>query len=185
MRIGIDIDDTITNTWEDFMPILSETYHIPIDEIKYGPAYYDAVKELVTLEEYLAMSKESEHILFKVKLKPDVIDVLNRLKQDGHNLIFITARGAEYSDPYERTKEYLDNHNVPYDKIIVRAFQKGQVCQEEKIDLFIDDNIINCQNVKQVGIDVLLMEALFNKKDKEFTHVENWNQVYEYIKNRW
>ena len=27
MRLGIDIDDTITNTWEDFMPILSKTYH--------------------------------------------------------------------------------------------------------------------------------------------------------------
>ena len=48
----------------------------------------------ITLEEYLAMSKEVEHLLLKVKLKPNVIDVLNKLKQDGHTLIFITARGV-------------------------------------------------------------------------------------------
>lgn len=184
MRIGIDIDDTITNTWEFFMPLLSEKYNVSIDKLKNGPPYYEAVKDIVTMEEYDTMVKESEHLLLNIELKPNVIDVLTKLKKEGHTIIFITARCDEYNKPYELTKEYLDKYKVPYDKIIVRALEKGQICKEEKINLFIDDSIDNCRKVKQVGIDVLLMETNFNKNNKEFIHMKNWNQVYNYINGR-
>jgi len=185
MRIGIDIDDTITNTWEFFMPLLSKKYNVSIDKLKNGPPYYDAVKDIVTMAEYIDMVKKSEDLLLKIELKPNVIDVLTKLKQEGHTIIFITARCDEYNDPYELTKKYLEKYHVPYDKIIVRALEKGKVCKEEKINLFIDDSINNCQKVRQTGIDVLLMETNINKSNKEFIHMKDWNQVYDYINSRW
>lgn len=184
MRLGIDIDDTIINTWEYLMPIFKEKFNIPLDKLKKSSPYYGAIKDTIPLEEYLEMIKENEHLMKEIPLKENVKEILTKLKLEGNSIIFITARGNCYSDPYLITKEYLDKYSIPYDKIIVNALDKGIVCQEEKIDLFIDDNIRNCIDVSQNGIEVLMMEANFNKNDKEFIHMKDWKQIYEYIKNR-
>ena len=52
MRIGIDIDDTITNTWEYFIPIFSEKFNIPEEKIKELPPYYGSIKDSVSIDEY-------------------------------------------------------------------------------------------------------------------------------------
>lgn len=184
MRIGIDIDDTITNTWETLMPIYAEKFNITTDKIKTLPPYYEAIRELVSIEEYFELMRTLEPIMKEIPLKEHVKEILTKLKEEGNIIIFITARGKSYSDPYMMTKDYLDEHSIPYDKIIVNAWEKGIVCKEEKIDLFIDDNTRNCRDVSQNGIEVLMMEANFNENEKEFIHMKNWNQIYEYIKNR-
>jgi len=186
MRIGIDIDDTITNTWEYFIPIFSKKFNIPEDKIKELPPYYGSVKDSVSIDEYFNLIREYESLMKDVPLKEDVKEILTKLKEEGNTIIFITARSNNtYTNPYLISKEYLDNNSIPYDKIIVNAREKGIVCKEEKIDLFIDDNIKNCIDVSNQGIEVLMMDACYNLLDKEFTHMNNWKQVYEYINNRW
>ena len=34
MKIGIDIDDTITNTWECFIPYYNQLFKIPEEKLK-------------------------------------------------------------------------------------------------------------------------------------------------------
>ena len=184
MRLGIDVDDTIVKTWESFMPILSETYNIPLDKLKKSEPYYDAVKEIVTMEEYVDMVRKSGHLSKELELRPFVKEVLTKLKEEGNSIVFITARDDMYDNPYLITKEYLDRNNIPYDKIIVNANNKGKVCKEENIDLFIDDNVKNCQSVYEEKIPVVMMETIFNRNDKNFIHMKDWNQVYDYINNR-
>ena len=165
--------------------MFSKKFNIPIDKIKELPPYYGAIKESVSLEDYFKSMREYEHLMQDVPLKADVKDILTKLKADGNTIIFITARGNNgYSDPYLITKKYLDDNIIPYDKIIVNAYEKGIVCKEEKIDIFIDDNLKNCIDVSNQGIEVLMMEANYNVNDIEFTRMKNWKQVYEYIKNR-
>ena len=82
------------------------------------------------------------------------------------------------------TKNYLDKNKIPYDKIMIDTWEKAKACQEEKIELFIDDAKKHCEEVSKLGIDVLMMETNYNKEYKEFKHVKNWHEVYEYIKNR-
>ena len=182
MRIGIDIDDTIINTWEYFIPIFSEQFNVPVEKLKELPPYYGAVKDKVSIEDYFKLVREYEKLMKDIPLKEDVKEILTKLKEEGNTIIFITARSNNsYSDPYLISKTYLDNHSIPYDKLIVNAREKGIVCKEEKIDLFIDDNLKNCTDVTNQGIEVLMMEANFNTNDKEFTHMNNWKQIYEYI----
>ena len=58
MRIGIDIDDTITDTWSYMVPIYSQVFNIPVEELSNSLPYYNSVKKLnLTVEEY-----------FKIKL---------------------------------------------------------------------------------------------------------------------
>lgn len=184
MKIGIDIDDTITNTWESLIPIYAQKFNIPLEKMKTLPPYYNGVKDLISLEEYFELMSELEYAMKQVPLKENVKEILTKLKEEGNTIVFITARGKSYSDPYHMTKEYLDKFSIPYDKIIVNAWEKGNICKEEKIDLFIDDSIRNCKDVSLNGINVLMMEASYNKNNQEFIHMKNWNQIYEYIKNR-
>lgn len=182
MRIGIDIDDTITNSWEYLIPIYRKIFNIEIDE-KSLP-YYDTVRDKMSLEEFLEIGKQNENVMKEVPIKADASEFLNKLKEEGHTIIFITARGKSYEDPYKTTKEYLDKHNIPYDKIIVDTWDKAKACQEEKIDLFIDDAKKHCKEVSNLGIDVLMMETNYNKDDTIIKYVKNWKEVYNYIKSR-
>ena len=184
MKIGIDIDDTITNTWEYLIPIYSQKFNIPIEKMKTLPPYYNGIKDLISLEEYFKFMSDLEDYMKQVPLKENVKEILTKLKEEGNTIIFITARGKAYNNPYDMTKEYLDKFSIPYDKLIVNAWEKGKICKEEKIDLFIDDNIKNCKDASLNGIKVLMMEAIFNKNNQEFIHMKDWNQIYEYIKNR-
>lgn len=186
MKIGIDIDDTIANSWDTFIPIYSKEFNIPIEELQVSKPYYYSLKNKITVEEYFEkMSKIHDDITLDIPIKENVKEVIDKLYELGHKVIFITARGKSHTNPYTITKKYLDDHKIKYEKLIVDASEKDKICKEEKIDLFIDDSIKHCQSVSLKGIEVLLFETKYNKEDKQFKHIKNWNEVYEYIKSRW
>ena len=83
--------------------------------------------------------------------------------------------------------EWIDNiSTLPVDiqdKVIADISDKGIVCRDEKIDLFIDDREHHCKSVSEQGIDVLLFTALYNKECNEYKRVNSWIEVKEYIDN--
>lgn len=182
MRIGIDIDDTICDTWEFLIPHLSEYFKIDIDKLKnVQDAYYKACN--VTLDEYCKFAKQYyPQFVMEYKPKKNVKEVIEKLKNAGHEIIFITARSTKgFDDPYKVSLEYLNNHEIYFDKLIVNVNDKSKECLEEDIDIFIDDSIDNCKEIADKGIKVLLFDASFNKNCSLFKRVLNWNQVYEEI----
>lgn len=185
MKIGIDIDDTTTNTWECFIPHYHKIFQIPIENLKLSKPYYEAVKDKISLEDYfeavLPIYREQTP---QVTLKENVKEIIDELYKLGHTVTFITARGRETEDIYKTTKNYLDNHQIKYEKIIIDASDKAKFCLEENIDLFIDDSFKHCEAVSELGIDVLMYETAYNKEYKQFRHVKSWNEIYEYIKSR-
>ncbi len=185
MRIGIDIDDTITDTWECLIPHYSKVFNVSIEKLKNSLPYYSPFKEKMTLDEYFekVIPIYDEYIL-SVKLKDNVQEVINKLHEQGHKIIFITNRGKEQTHAYENTKKYLNNHQIKYDKLIISANDKSIVCQNENIDVFIDNSIKHCNLVSKTKTDILMFETIYNKDLKEFKHVKNWNEIYEYIENR-
>jgi len=178
MNIGIDIDDTITCTYETLLPMIAIKYGMNTDKlIKQKPTYrmlhsilpnYDKF----CIENYSTMAKI-------VPLRKDVIDVLTRLKQQGHKIIFITARNnIEYSDPYKLSYEYLKVNGIPFDKLIVNTADKAKECILQDIDLYIDDNTRNCKAVKNKGITTLQFGTSFTQKIKGIDRVNSWEEVY-------
>lgn len=186
MRIGIDIDDTITNTWEDVVPFYSLLFDVPIEKLKKNKPYYNSLNDRYTKEEYFKLIQPIyDNISPRVSLKKDVVNVFHKLHDKGHKIILISSRGEGFTDAYKLTKEYLDKNNVVYDKIIVGASRdKAKACLEERIDLFIDDSYKHCMNVSKIGVKVLMADAYYNKDCLEFPHLKNWNDIYKYIENR-
>lgn len=182
MRIGIDIDDTICDTWDFLIPHLSSYFKIDINKLKnVQDAYYTACN--VTFDEYCEFAKKYyPKFVMDYKLKENVKEIIEKLRNDGHEIIFITARSNKgFANPYKSSFDYLNKHNIYFDKLIVNIKDKAEKCLEEKIDIFIDDSVDNCKAISDKGIKVLLFDASFNKKCSLFKRVLDWNQVYEEI----
>lgn len=185
MRIGIDIDDTICDSWNTIIPIISDYFKINEQEIRNSDkAYFEVLN--CSLDEWYKFVREKFELLAPYfELKENAVNIINKLKEEGNKIIFVTARSNNgYSDPYKISYDYLTINNIKFDKLIVNGYDKGKICKQESIDLFIDDNINNCQNISSYGIDILLFDANFNRKCNDFKRVYNWNEVYEYIKNK-
>ena len=185
MNIGIDIDDTITNTYETLIPMIAIKYGMNLNKIlEFKPNYkmfYNMIPELekdkkTRMDIFTSMAKI-------VPLKEEVLDVLNRLREEGHKIIFITARNtAEYGDPYKISYDYLVSNNVPFDGLYANVTDKASKCILEGIDLFIDDNTMNCKAVKRRGVPTLQFDSCFTKEIKDLQRVKSWEEVYRIVK---
>ena len=186
MRIGIDIDDTITDTWSYMVPIYSHIFNIPTEELSHTQPYYNSVKKLnLTIDDYFKiMQPYYRENTLNIPIKKDAQEVINILKKEGHKIIFITARGKMYHEPKLITKTYLEKNDIKYDKLIINANDKATICKKENIDLFIDDSYKHCQSVSSIGIKVLMFGTNYNKNIKEFTRITSWYEVYNYINKK-
>lgn len=184
MRIGIDIDDTITDSWPMLMPYYEKEFNIPMDVLKTRMPYYYSIENEITMEEYFKRVKDiNGKLILNFPLKKDANTYINKLMKDGHEIIFITSRGFnENHDPYGSSAKYLENNNVGYTKLVINAKDKSLAAVDENIDLFIDDSLKHVGNVSKKGIPVLLFETNYNKDDKLYRHVKSWREIYDIIK---
>lgn len=184
MNIGIDIDDTITDTSEFLMPYVAKYLNLNMEKLKQKNITYDSFPI-----EYKGREKEFgreifEKVLTHVTLKKDAKEVISKLKSQGNKIIIITARDKSlYDEPFEFTSNQLSNLGIEYDKLFC-TFNKRQVCIDEKIDLFIDDNVNNLNSVEGIVSNIVLFNSKMNlKQDSNFKRVNCWKEIEEYIDN--
>lgn len=187
MRIGIDLDDTITKTDE----ILFKYAKIYNKEEKIlfniNREEWNLTKAFGWNEENIKgfFSKYLKSIYEKAEIKENAKERINKLKDDGNEIIIITARDTKsLKEVHEVCKDWLINNKINVDKIVVDGEDKAQKCLENKIDIFIDDNICNCENVyNNLKIPVLLMNSRYNKdyQNPKIKRVYNWNEIYNEI----
>lgn len=183
MRIGIDVDDTITNSYDYIIDKVSEYYNMDKELLRNRNLTYDDFFNSEEFPNYSIYAEENYNkYISNVPIKEDAVIYLNKLYDEGNEIYVITARHVgEYNNPYQITQDYLFKHHIPYSKIIVGTFDKGKTCEEENIDLFIDDSVNNCTSAKKHNINVLLFDARFNKNNNDFKRVNNWKEIYDIV----
>jgi uncharacterized protein len=185
MRIGIDIDDTLTETSEIMEKVAIEHNHEYenklTDEL---PAMLRGILDDNIVKEFF--KKHCEEICKQVRIKDGAKDVIDMLLQDGHEVIFITARSKTYfPDPYKLTEEFLKNNNINYTKLITGHEQKVDICRKEHIDVFFDDSYDTVKNLYNDGIDAVLFTSIDNYYlYTSLNRVKNWDELYNYICNK-
>ena len=181
MNIGVDIDDTITNTYETLLTIISMKYGLNHKKLISMNLSYDEVES--NLDNYDLYKKDLFSVMAKsVTLKENVVEILNKLRDEGNKIILITARNfEEYDDPYKVSVEFLEKNNIPYDKLFVNIHEKGSFCKENNINIFIDDNVRNCDSVKNVGIRTIQFDTSFTPKVSGVEHVSSWDEFYKLL----
>jgi len=199
MFIGIDIDDTITNTAEMLLAFAQKYDH---EELKRNTKL-EKEKAIVvhgfsTLKNAFNWTEENveryktkyqDYIGEHNNIKPLAKETLKKLREEGHTIILITARGIDedrFSDPYEITKKMLYKNDIPYDKLIVRCKDKVVVCKENNIDVFIDDRESHCKQVSAAGTDTIIMTGPHNMhiEDESIDRAYSWVDIYYKIQER-
>lgn len=189
MRIGIDIDNCISN----FDDILLREY-LKHDKqlrntgiINENPEYlrqgmFDWSEE----EESSFYNANIEEFAKKLKPLEDSSYYIKKLKEDGHEIYIITGRNnGEYRNPHQLSKQWLNQYHVVYDKLIcTNAYDKHaktEVCLENCIDLMIEDSIKISLDLIHNGIKVFTMNTRYNQKEQTLDRVSNWKEIYERI----
>ncbi len=165
MRIAIDFDDTIVDTTKKVREYLNRYNLEEFEDIEEKTKFY---------------IKHIDDITKDLELKPYAKEVLNELSKN-NELYIITARSDYYSKNVKPlTKEFIKNNNLPIKDIYFDCFEEGKaiMCDKLNIDLFIDDYINNCLEVKNRGIKVLL----FNSEYEGLDNVNSWLDVLKYVK---
>lgn len=193
MIIGIDIDNTLTEVQEelnkaayDYAIKLGKNIENPensLEDIKNNGDLYRKTFQF-TYEELKYFLKDiQEEITNNAKPREGAVETIKKLRKDGHKIYIVTARDSEFhDDPYNQSKNWLDKNNIEYDKLIVNAREKAPVCEKEKIDLFIDDQLNNCIDVFKIGISTIKIGDN-NVNIKGIINYNNWNDIYNYINN--
>ena len=191
MKIGIDIDNTITEVQEELNNAAYE-YAIKLgkninnaessfEDIKNNGDTYKKKFQFSYDELKYFLKNIQEEITNNAVPREKVVEVISKLKKLDHKIYIITARDSEFhDDPYNLSKNWLDKNNIEYDKLIVNAREKAPVCKDEKIDLFIDDQLNNCLDIAKIGIKTIRLSN-DKKKYKDIITFENWDEIYNYI----
>ena len=183
LTIGIDIDDTITNTFDYLMPAVADFYKMDLNYLKENKISYTSLTPKMKEQELEFARTYFDKLIPNTPVKVDAAEYIRKIKKSGHKIIIITARNhLFYEDPYKTSTEYLTKNNIHFDELYC-TFDKAGMCKEQQVDIFIDDSINQCDKVKQAGIKTLLFNSQINEHNQEHTRVYTWEDVYNYIAN--
>lgn len=193
MKIGIDIDGVLTDVerWQ----------------LDYGSKFYYEryQKEIVDFEGYDTnqifnvddkLDEEFWREYFKeyslnVEARKFASEVIDKLKQDRHQIYIITARGSFLShsadvmsieENHQIVLNWLKNNHINYDKIIFSPEDKLNICKENNIDLMIEDKVDNINKISKI-IPVICFHAGYNKdcKNSNIIRCYSWYDIYSKI----
>lgn len=187
MKIGIDIDNTITDT----LPVLKKYCKRYNDEVvKRGlKMHHDGVASYNlydwTEEENMDFCvKYLEEVVLQAKVKENAKEVIWRLKNEGHEINIISSRAYPmFKTPYETTEKFLKENGIVYDKLLVGKIEKRDTCVDNNIDVLIEDEPRYINEMCEF-IPVIVFDEIYNKScvGSNIYKVLNWNQIYDLIK---
>ncbi len=188
MRIGIDIDNVISNFNDVLLnEYLKQDKKIRNNGIIHPEAYIRKMFDWTNDEEALFYHNNIERIAKSLNVIDGAKEYIDKLKKDGNMICIITGRdNGEYSDPIKMTKEWLTSFGIYYDELIFtnayNKHSKADICVKKQIDIMIDDSISICTNCIERGIKTFLMDTKYNRR-ANIPRVYNWKEIYEVITN--
>lgn len=190
MNIGIDIDDTITETYkvtdlyakEYTENILKRKFVINKIEIS-DPMWAKYLYSWTVEEDKNFWYLYYEKVVDNTYPKDEAIEIINELSEE-NNIIIISAR-INNNIIAQKTEEWLKRYKVKYNKLFLNHLDKRQIAKENNIDLFIDDSFNTCKQISKMGIRTFLMNSRVNKdiEDEKIERVFSWKEIKEKIEN--
>ena len=195
MVIGIDIDDTTVVTVESMVKY-GDKYDTEVLNREAKKDNLGRIKDRYYMKALYGWTEEEKFAFFDMYYKnvleecyplPNASEIINKLKQEGNEIIFITARltNIKNCETEKITKETFRKYNIPYDKLIMNVDDKLKFCKENDVEVFIEDSYETCKSLQENGIKAYLMTTKMNRNivDDKIERVSSWNEVYEKITN--
>lgn len=186
MIIGIDLDGVILDSEIEYR-IEAELYDLKVlkrnslinkSELNNSLRYNWSKEEVEKFEkDYITYAKNSN-------IMPGAKKVINMLKEDGHKLILVSARGSNSKEMQDIGIESLKKYDIFLDKIYIGLKDKLSICKSENIDVMIDDNYLNCMKISEGGIDTLYFSdggLKVLEENEKLKTVYNWGEIYKEV----
>lgn len=175
MDIGIDIDNVIANTFQDLVPYYNRFMRreaspqeviqsMRREKLKLLAYYYNAwrnrIMTTVTLVEGAAETIQQWHAKHTIKLITSRLPLFNR-----------------------QTRSWLDRHNIPFHELH-HARERTKHLKAGKCDVFIEDNLDECEVLADHCAKVLLFDHPWNRRPparQNIIRVSSWDQIRDLI----
>lgn len=193
MRIGIDIDGVLTDIERWQLDYGSKYYYENFGKDIINSKGYDTpeIFGASTLQDKGFWAKYFKDYAMNVEIRAFADEVTRKLKDDGHELYIITARGAKSSHSadvmsYEENKmiveKWLNERKIVYDRLILSEDNKLNVCLDNKIDIMIEDCPNNILNISK-KIPVICFDTRYNQEctNDNIIRCYSWYDIYAKI----
>lgn len=190
MKIGIDLDGVVFDSEKDLriyqelydMYVLKKNTKIDEKEVRVQSrfAWSDEIFMDFLNRYHIPTIKETNYM-------PGAKMILKMLKEEGHELIIITARGGINPGIIVETEKRLEKDGMlgMFDKYYYAVKDKAEVCKKENIDVMIDDSNHNCKNTSENGIKTIYFKDAPSYEMEENENLKtlyNWGEIYRYLK---
>ena len=117
-----------------------------------------------------------KNVLEDVKPFPKAQEIINKLKEEGNEIYFISARITSIPgcNAEQISIDTFDKHSIPYDRVIIGAYEKLQYCLENGIEVFVDDSLEVLEELTKHGIRCYLMTSPVNKELKTLEQAKQY-----------
>lgn len=186
MKIGIDIDDTVMNTFDVIEEaaryfdkyFLENKGYQDITKYDFHERFYWTSEEKKAFFNYFRKNK----LYLKAKPKGDALYYLEKLYNEGYEIYFLTRRKKdEKLDILSITKNDLISKGFKFTDCYIGLSKKGEACKNLGIDVFIDDAVIQIEDVNNYGIKTILIDNWYNKEYKGL-RAKNFQEIYNIIR---
>jgi len=190
MKIGIDIDDTTFVTVKSMLKY-ADIYEEEISGKSTNRDVFGMIKDRYYLKilygwddktKFAFFDKYYKNVLEECTMYPNANTTIQKLKQEGDTIHFITARlmNIQNCDTEGITRESLAKFKIPYDSLNLHVKDKLSFCKEHNIDLCIEDSYETCKELMDNGIKAILMTTKMNTniEANNITRVQNWDEIY-------
>ncbi len=185
MNIGIDIDNTISTTRETILNYAEQFNRASNRPSQFDLSYYNLEKSLgwdsptsqLFLQTYLP------DIYRQVLPKPHAVEVIRELHRE-HRIILITSRNQRDQAVTEITQQWLSQHQIAYDKLVMNQtdnmhhFSKLADCLNNGVEVMVEDHHDLALELS-TQLPVILFDYPYNThlNNDQIFRVQDWLEV--------
>lgn len=171
MRIGIDIDNVIADTYKD----LAGFFHAFLKkEVPSQDVVAEMRKRKLLMHLYFFKAWR-EKVMLTVNLIEGARETIQEWAKE-HHIILVTSRFKMFN---RQTKDWLAKHHIPYHELH-HAKETTKHLKAGKTDIFIEDNFHECEVMADHAKKVLLFDRPWNQHKTtkpNILRVKDWHEI--------
>jgi uncharacterized protein len=183
VRIGVDIDGVVSDSYPFWTRELNRHFGKEIKVITDYDMHKDFEVSRSDMNDFFVGN--AERLLFMPDIVAGAKEGIETLVNEGHEIIYITARTAEEKDV---TLRWLKKQQIPHEHVLFSGFNsKVDLVKEWDIEVFIEDYHENAKQIAEIGVPVFLLTTSYNQKREELPagirRCQNWKDIVNGIRN--
>ncbi len=191
MRIGIDVDDVVTESLPTYLKAFGDFFghSVRIEDAAWEifRAYPDISE--VELAQFF-QSLEAADFLRTRPVYPEAARAIARLAASGHQLVVVTGRLTEHVDHTRHILQsagILDHFEDLVHRDLERAVEyKPRIVRERRLDVLIEDELHVAAAVAALPVPVLLFDRPWNRSETPpgVIRVRGWSEILAWVDGR-